>query len=93
MGSNLYRSTKRNILSATVKDSAGHGWVIHSDGSQHLRASVGTDRISVYVSDFYGGSTADMGEYVANYGDGKMLHTGDRIRSTLRLSRLGTTRQ
>jgi hypothetical protein len=32
-----------------------------------------------------------MGEYIANYGDGKMLHTGDRIRSTLRLTRLDTT--
>ncbi|HEX4488159.1 MAG TPA: glycoside hydrolase family 2 TIM barrel-domain containing protein [Terriglobales bacterium] len=85
MGSNVYRSTKLNILSATVKDAAGHGWTIHSDGTQHLRASVGTDRIRIYVSDWYGGSTADMGEYVDNYGDGKMLHTGDRIHSTLHL--------
>jgi beta-galactosidase len=88
MGSNAYRSTKLNILSATVKDASGRGWTIHSDGSQHLRAAVGNDRISVYVSDWYGGSTADMGEYVDNYGDGKMLHTGDRIHSTLRLSRI-----
>jgi hypothetical protein len=29
-----------------------------------------------------------MGEYVENYGDGKMLHTGDRIHTTLRLSPL-----
>jgi beta-galactosidase len=88
MGSNMYRSTKRNILSATVTNAAGQGWAIQSDGTQHLRASVGTDRISVYVSDFYGGSTADMGEYVENYGDGKMLHSGDRIHSTLHLSHL-----
>jgi hypothetical protein len=88
MGSNMYRSTKRNILSATVRDAAGHGWTVHSDGSQHLRAFVDTDRISIYVSDWYGGSTADMGEYVANYGVGKMLHSGDRIHSRLRLSRL-----
>ena len=88
MGSNMYRSTKRNILSATVKDAAGHGWVIHSDGSQHLRAAVGSDRISIYISDWYGGSTADMSEYVENYGNGKILHTGERIHSTLHLSRL-----
>jgi hypothetical protein len=88
MGSNMYRSTKRNILSATVTNAAGQGWAIQSDGTQHLRASVGTDRISVYVSDFYGGSTADMGEYVENYGDGNMLHSGDRIHSTLHLSHL-----
>ena len=88
MGSNMYRSTKRNIISAMVRDEAGHGWMIRSDGSQHLRASVGTDRISVFVSDWYGGSTADMGEYVENYGEGKMLHTGERIHTTLRLSPL-----
>jgi hypothetical protein len=88
MGSNMYRSTKRNILSATVRDAAGHGWTVHSDGSQHLRASVDSDRIRIYVSDWYGGSTADMGEYVENYGEGKMLHSGDRIHSRLRLSRL-----
>ncbi|HEX4486545.1 MAG TPA: glycoside hydrolase family 2 TIM barrel-domain containing protein, partial [Terriglobales bacterium] len=88
MGSNMYRSTKRNILSAGVKDSTGRGWQIHSDGSQHLRASVGTDRISIYVSDWYGGSDADMVEYVENYGSGKLIKTGDRIHSTLRLSRV-----
>ena len=27
MGSNMYRSTKRNIISAMVRDEAGHGWV------------------------------------------------------------------
>lgn len=86
MGSNDFRSTKRNITRASLRDSAGHGWMIHSDGSQHLRASVGSDRVSIYVNDWYGGSTAPIGEYVTNYGDGKVLHTWDHIRSTLRLS-------
>ncbi len=87
MGSNIYRSTKRNIIAATVSDADGNGWTIHSDGSQHLRAFVDSDRIRIYVNDWYGGSTADMGEYVENYGDGKILHNGDRIHSILRLSR------
>ena len=86
MGSNVFRSTKRNILEASIKDVAGQGWTIHSDGTQHLRASVESDRVAIYVNDWYGGSTAPLGEYVSNYGEGKVLHTGERIRSTLRLS-------
>jgi hypothetical protein len=40
MGSNAYRSTKRNILTATVKEPSGAGWSIQSDGTQHLRAAL-----------------------------------------------------
>lgn len=89
MGSNDFRSTKRNITEASIRDSAGRGWAIHSDGSQHLRVSVESDRVAVYVNDWYGGSTAPLGEYVSNYGDGKVLHSGQHIRSTLRLSLIG----
>jgi hypothetical protein len=86
MGSNDFRSTKRNIREASVRDAAGRGWTIHSDGNQNLRVSVESDRVAVYVNDWYGGSTAPLGEYVSNYGDGKVLHTGQQIHSTLRLS-------
>jgi hypothetical protein len=86
MGSNDFRSTKRNITEASVRDSAGRGWAIHSDGSQHLRVSMESDRVAIYVNDWYGGSTAPLGEYGANYGDGKVLHNGEHIHSTLRLS-------
>jgi hypothetical protein len=85
MGSNAYRSTKRNILTATVREPSGEGWTIQSDGSQHLRAAIESDRIAVYVNDWYGGSPAEIGEYVENYGRGKMLRTGDRIHSTVHL--------
>ena len=86
MGSNDFRSTKRNITEASVRDSTGRGWSIHSDGTQHLRVSVESDRVAVYVNDWFGGSTAPLGEYGANYGDGKVLHSGQRIHSTLRLT-------
>lgn len=85
MGSNAYRSTKRNILSATVREQSGSGWTIESDGSQHLRAAVESDRIAVYVNDWYGGSPAQIGEMIENYGRGKMLRPGDRIHSTVHL--------
>ena len=86
MGSNDFRSTKRNITEASVRDAAGRGWAIHSDGTQSLRVSVESDRVAIFVNDWYGGSTAPLGEYVTNYGDGKILHAGDHIHSTLRLS-------
>ena len=86
MGSNDFRSTKRDITEASVRDSTGRGWAIRSDGTQSLRLSLESDRVAVYVNDWYGGSTAPLGEYVSNYGDGKVLRTGQRIHSTLRLS-------
>ncbi len=86
MGSNDFRSTKRNITQASIRDSDGNGWTIHSDGRQHLRVSQETERMEVYVNDWYGGSTAPLHEYGANYDEGKVLHTGEHIRSTLRLS-------
>jgi hypothetical protein len=90
MGSNAYRSTKRNIITATVRDSSGNGWTIRSDGSQHFRAAVESDRIAIYVNDWYGGSPAGIGEYLENYGRGKMLRTGERIHATLHLRLLTT---
>jgi beta-galactosidase len=91
MGTNQYRSTKRNILSATVRDESGTGWTIKSDGSQHLRASVETDRIAVFVNDWYGGSPARIGEYLENYGPGKKLSTGEHLQSTIHLHFLRKT--
>jgi hypothetical protein len=92
MGSNAYRSTKRNILTATVTDSSGYGWKIQSDGSQHLRAAVESDRIAVYMNDWYGGSPAEIGEYIENYGRGKVLRSGERIHSIIHLRLLQAPR-
>ena len=85
MGSNQYRSTKRHIVSATVKDASGTGWAIQSDGSQYLRAAVESDRIAIFVNDWYGGSPAHIGEYLENYGPGRRLSTGQHLRSTIHL--------
>jgi len=93
MGSNMYRSTKRNILSATVRDSSGAGWQIKSNGSQSLRVALESDRIAVYVNDWYGGSPAGIGEMLENYGPGQTLHPGEHIRGNLHLHLLGITRE
>src|SRR5215469_3544594 len=91
MGSNAFRSTKRDILSAELKEESGHGWQIQSDGSQSLRAAIESDRIAVYVNDWYGGTPAQIGEYLENYGPGKLLRTGEHISSTVHLQLLRGT--
>jgi beta-galactosidase len=88
MGTNQYRSTKRNIFSATVRNEAGAGWTITSDGSQHLRTTMESDRVAVFVNYWYGGSPAQIGEYQENYGPGRKLSTGEHLRSTIRFQLL-----
>jgi beta-galactosidase len=85
-GTNAFRSTKRNILSAAILDADGLGVRIASDGSQHLRASVDADRIDVRVSDWFGGSNSEANEWTDNYHNGKVLGSGDSISGKVILS-------
>jgi len=85
MGSNDFRSTKRNINFASIGYENGPAVFIESNGRQHLRAIVETDRISVHVNDFYGGTNAGWWEWTHNYGQGKTLKRGDVIETHLRL--------
>ncbi|HEY5910883.1 MAG TPA: glycoside hydrolase family 2 TIM barrel-domain containing protein [Verrucomicrobiae bacterium] len=84
MGCNDFRSTKRHIDWASVSYPRGPGVWVESGGSQHLRAMVEPDRISVHVSDWYGGTHAGLWEWTSNYGEGKAIAPGDTIESTLR---------
>ena len=86
MGSNDFRSTKRHIHWAAIHYADGPGVVVESDGRQHVRAFVETDRISVHVNDWYGGTGAGWPEWVTIYGTGQTVHKGERITSKLRLS-------
>ncbi len=63
----------------------GPGVWVESDGSQHVRATVESDRISLHANDWYGGTGAGLRERTANYGDGKPLVLGETIESTVRL--------
>jgi beta-galactosidase len=85
MGSNDFRSTKRNFISAKILGPAGLGWSLQSDGTQHLRAAVETDLIAVYVNDWFGGSPAQATEWLQNYGGGMHIATGTHIHSTIHL--------
>ncbi len=85
MGSNDFRSTKRNVVEARIAYPNGIGVQVLSGGSQSVRAMVDSDRISVHVNDWYGGTHVGWNEWILNYGAGKPLKTGDVIESTLRL--------
>ena len=88
MGSNDFRSTKRHIDWAAIHYPGNRpGVVIASDGNQHVRAIVETDRISVHVNDWYGGTNCyAYGEWHQIYGKGRLVHKGEKITSQLRLS-------
>jgi len=85
MGCNDFRSTKRNINWGWIGyPDGGPGVVIESDGTQNLRATVGDDRITVYVHDLYDG-IGSRWEWLANYGDGRLLKKGDKVECTVRM--------
>jgi beta-galactosidase len=91
MGSNDFRSTKRRIRWASIGYGDGPGVLIRSDGTQHVRAMVESDRIAVHVLDWYGGTNARLPEWYLNYGEGQVLRRGQVLESTLRLQLLPNT--
>lgn len=88
MGSNDFRSTKRHIYWAAIHYPDNRpGLAIESDGSQSVRANVETDRISVHVNDWYGGTKCyAYGEWHQIYGKGRQVHKGEKLESKLKLS-------
>jgi len=85
MGSNDFRSTKRHLNYGSIRYAGGAGITFLSDGQQALRAIVDSDRISVHLSDWYGGTNVGLGEWVQNYGRGKEIKTGDVLKSEVKL--------
>jgi hypothetical protein len=85
MGCNNFRSTKRHIRWASLSYPHGPGIWAESDGTQHVRAEVESDRIAFHINDWFGGTHVGWWEWISNYGEGKTLNPGDTIKSTLRL--------
>jgi len=78
IGTNDFRSTKRNFVFASLTDKDGYGVGIEAIGSQHLRASIDTDLIEVNVNDWFGGVAATAwGEWWQNYGQGRDIRPDD----------------
>ena len=78
LGTNDFRSTKRNFVFASLVDKEGYGIGIEAIGTQHVRASVAGDVIEVNVNDWFGGvAAAAWGEWWQNYGQGRELRSDD----------------
>jgi beta-galactosidase len=78
IGTNDFRSSKRNFVFASLTDKEGYGVGIEAVGAQHLRASVDADLIEVNVNDWFGGVAAvGWGEWWQNYGQGRNLRSDD----------------
>jgi len=85
LGTNDFRSTKRNIEYASITGNDGYGIYINSNGQQHLRAAVNSQRISVFVNDWFGGTASQAGEWTQNYSKGRLLKKGDHLQGTIHL--------
>src|SRR5271157_1006921 len=101
LGTNDFRSTKRNFVFATLTDKEGYGIGVEAVGAQHLRASVDPDLIEVNVNDWFGGTAAvAWGEWWQNYGQGREIRPDDPhqgiahngLRGTLKLYLLSPER-
>ncbi|HLV86242.1 MAG TPA: glycoside hydrolase family 2 TIM barrel-domain containing protein [Candidatus Sulfotelmatobacter sp.] len=78
LGTNDFRSTKRDFVFASLTDKDGYGLGIEAIGTQHLRAMVDSDEIQVNVNDWFGGVAATAwGEWWQNYGTGRELRSDD----------------
>ena len=84
MGCNDFRGTKRHICWASLSYPRGPGIWVESDGAQHARAEVQTDRIAFHINDWFGGTHSGFWEWTSNCGEGKTLTPGETIRSVLR---------
>ena len=101
LGTNDFRSTKRNFVNATLLDTEGYGIGIEAVGAQCLRAALSADLIEVNVNDWFGGTAAvAWGEWWKNYGEGRDIRSDDpnqgighnTVRGTIRLQLLGPRR-
>ena len=84
LGSNDFRSTRRNIRQAGLYDEAGNRITAVSNGEQHWRSWLEKDRIRFLVADFVtAGNEMFLESYYAPYR--KPVKKGETIKGSLRL--------
>ncbi|MFH1941365.1 MAG: hypothetical protein ABIL68_04615 [bacterium] len=59
--------------------------IVLSDGTQHVRALVEGERITLHVNDWYGGTNVGLWEWITNYGKGKTIASGEVIQTHVHL--------
>ena len=65
--------------------SAGPPALLAGEGRRHIRCQVETDRISVHLLDWYGGSGSGLWEWTLNYGQGRTIRKGETLEESLSL--------
>ena len=83
-GCNDFRSTKYDVLEASLTDAEGRGIAVRSSGNQHIRAQVAGDEVLLYVLDFAngGGERFLRSHY---QGDSRTVNPGDTVSGTVHL--------
>jgi hypothetical protein len=82
-GSNDFRSTKLNMIEASLLSEAGNGLRALSDGSQHIRCWADGDRVRLLAADYANeGLPLCFAEYVTQP---RPLQAGSQVESTVRI--------
>lgn len=84
-GSNIFRSTKENIYSASLSDGAGHHISVISDGTQAFRAWKDGDVVRFLVADY---NNAGSETYLVSHAQlgYRPLRKGDIVKGTVNLN-------
>jgi len=83
-GSNDFRSTKRNIFEATLKDDDSTGLRVISDGTQHVRCWAQNDQVNMLVAEYDNpGAERFLRSHVVEYD--RPLKQGQRITGKINL--------
>ena len=84
LGSNDFRSTRRNIWYAGLEDNQGNRIIAKSNGEQHWRSWLEGDRIRFLVADFVtAGNEMFLDSYYSPYR--KPINKGDVIKGQIHL--------
>lgn len=84
-GANMFRSTKENIYSATLRNTAGDKLSVVSDGTQHTRAWLDGDVVRFLVADYM---NAGNENFLISHAekDYRPLRIGDKVQGEIRIS-------
>ena len=84
-GTNDFRSTKMNVLEASLYSAGGNGLRVLSDGSQHVRSWVDGDHVCLLAADFAGEGASPPMFTKENATPNRPLRTGTTVQGTVRL--------
>jgi beta-galactosidase len=83
-GSNDFRSTKRNIIEASLLNDLGTGIEVHSGGLQHIRSWYHQNAVHLFVAEYDNPGAERFFRSHATLWD-KPLKTGDTIEGSIHL--------